>query len=303
LDTAHNKLGDGAAEIPTSQLAASGVASPVGINEPIFNQQVMGVTFNAGNLWVATMIPQVIYEFTQSQLQNLSANPNPTPVTTISSTSTFKFILGITFDNAGNLWVVDQAASAIDEFSTSQLASGGNLTPVVTISSTAFRDPAFALFDSSGNLWIANTDGNQIFEFAVASIGTSGSLLPTVVIQGPSVSEPGEMAFDQNGTLWVANSGNNTIAAFTKAQLASSGSPTATITLSSTSVGALLSINVPWGMAFDSQGSLCVSNYVDGTISKFGSEQLTASGTPAPDVFLTGLPLYGGEMTFGPASQ
>jgi DNA-binding beta-propeller fold protein YncE len=111
------------------------------------------------------------------------------------------------------------------------------------------------------------------------------------------------MVFDENGTLWITNSGNNTIVAFTKDQLASSGSPTAAITLNSTSVGGFQSINVPWGMALDPKGNLWAFNYVDGTISKFGSEQLSASGSPTPDVFLTCLPPYAGEMTFGPSSQ
>ena len=54
---------------------------------------------------------------------------------------------------------------------------------------------------------------------------------------------------------------------------------------------------------FDAPGNLWAFNYVDGTISKFGSEQLKASGSPAPDVLLTGLPKFAGEVVFGPPSE
>ncbi|HYA35320.1 MAG TPA: hypothetical protein VEF03_06860 [Candidatus Binataceae bacterium] len=56
-------------------------------------------------------------------------------------------------------------------------------------------------------------------------------------------------------------------------------------------------------MSFDGAGNLWVFNYTSGTISEFVPGQLQSSGSPAPSVFLTGLPLYAGELTFGPASM
>ena len=162
---------------------------------------------SAGNLWVATM-DNTVYEFTQSQLQNLSKNPKPTPAITITS-SDFGFILGCAFDNSGDLWIADSKANGVHEISKSQLVAGGNITTAVSITSNSLASPGFPAFDSAGNPG-SRAQTTIVVEFAAGDIGGSGSPTPAVIIAGSGVSEPGEMAFDQNGTLWVTNAGNNT---------------------------------------------------------------------------------------------
>jgi hypothetical protein len=46
--------------------------------------------------------------------------------------------------------------------------------------------------------------------------------------------------------------------------------------------------DAPWGAVFDTSGNLVVMNYSDGTIAKFTSQQLKASGAPIPEVSVTG---------------
>jgi sugar lactone lactonase YvrE len=304
-DHVNNKFGDYVAEIPPSQLAKSGRAIPVIINELGLTDS-MGVAFNQGNLWVTTLDNHV-FEFTSQQLANLSKNPTPTPAVTITSSSTFKFILACAFDAGGNLWIVDAAADGVHELTKAQLAAGsGDLTPTVTLTSTSLASPAFATFDSSGNLWVSSEANSQIVEFALSQLSSSGSVTPTVIISSPdhaNLSGPGAVQFDNAGNLWVANSFNSTVTEFTQSQLVSSGSPAAAVILSSTAVNGGNSIQVPWGLAFDGGNNLWVFNYTSGTISKFTNNQLQATGAPVPSVFLTGLALYAGELTFGPPSM
>ncbi len=301
IDEVDNRFGDDVGEIPPDQLK-SGAPTRIKIFETALTN-AMGVTFDSsGNLWVCTMDNHV-FEFTAAQLASLSTVPTPVPAVDLSSSS-FGFILGCTFDAQGNLWILDSKINGIHELSSTQLAGGsGNITPVVTLTTSSLGSPAFAIFDSAGNLWISATDDNQLVEFTPSQITSSGSPTPAVIITGSSLNAPGELQFDKSGNLWVSNAGNSTVVGYTSGQLAASGAPVPAVTLSPTAVGNAQSMDVPWGMALDPSGNMWVYNYTTSSISEFTSAQLNASGAPVPNAFLTGLPLYAGELTFGPASQ
>ena len=301
FDSVHNRPGDDVGEILPQQLLKSGVPTRVKIFEPALTFAT-GVAFDSGDLWVTTQDNHV-FEFNHQQLENLSQDPTPTPAAGITSPA-FEFILGCTFDAHGNLWILDSKFDGIHELSKDQLAAGsGDITPAVNLTSTSLASPAFATFDSGGNLWISSEGNDRLEKFTTGQIAIGGSITPAIIISGPSLSGPGELQFDKAGNLWVTNAVNSTVVAFGKDQLTASGSPTAAVVLSSTSVGGVNSIDVPWGLAFDPTGNLWVYNYNNASISEFTSNELKASGDPKPPVFLTGLPLYAGELTFGPPSE
>ena len=173
-----------------------------------------------------------------------------------------------------------------------------SITPAVTIADTVdLASPAFATFDKHGNLWISSEGNAKLVEFTASQLGSSGTPAAHVIITSPSLNEPGQLQFDSAGNLWVTNAGNSTVVGFIASQLASSGSPAANVVLSDDGSG---SLSVPWGLQFDSLGRLWVSNYETGTISKFGPGELKATGSPTPRTFLTGLPQFAAQITFGP---
>jgi streptogramin lyase len=217
---------------------------------------------------------------------------------TITSSS-FGFNIGCTFDAHVNLWIVDQGHDAIHEISHAQLVAGtAAITPAVTITDTTdLTSPSFAAFDKAGNIWISSLSNSKLVEFSASQLGSTGAPVPHVIISSTSLNEPGQLQFDSAGNLWVTNAGNSTVVGFTASQLASSGSPAANVVLSDDGSG---SLSVPWGLQFDSLGRLWVSNYETGTISKFGPGELKATGSPTPRTFLTGLPQFAAQITFGP---
>jgi DNA-binding beta-propeller fold protein YncE len=287
----------GPVELQPAQLKKSGAPTQVAITNGDELADTAGIVFKGGNAWVTTL-DNTLLEFTAAQLHQLSKQPQPTPAKTITSTS-FMFIISCLLDAHGNLWIVDAQADGVHEISAAQLASGVTpVTPAVTITDTTdLASPAFAAFDKAGNLWVSSEGNSQIVEFVKSQLASGGALTPTVIISGTGLNDPGQMAFDSGGNLWVTNSGNSTVVEFTKADLMSTGSPTPAVVISDDGSG---SLSIPWGLQFDLAHRLWVFNYVTGTISKFAPSQLKASGSPTPQVILTGLPLYSAQLTFGP---
>jgi streptogramin lyase len=259
-----------------------------------------GLAFQHGNLWVTTLNRQ-LFEFSAKQLHSLVKSPNPTPAVIINSTA-FAELLGCTFDKKGNLWIVDPNINGVHEISKAQLAAGSNaaLTPTVTVTATAtLASPAFAVFDKTGNLWISSEGNSKVAEFSVSQLASSGDVVPNIILTSASLDGPGQLQFDKKGNLWVTNAINSTVVEFAASDLGASGSPLATVILSANAG----SIATPWGMQFDGGGNLWVMDYTTPQLVKFTKKELTATGSPTPSVVLTGVPLYAGQLTFGPPAK
>jgi sugar lactone lactonase YvrE len=294
--------GGGVESYTAKQLGKSGMPSPLQLSTFDF---VSGVAFDSsGNLW-AVVVPDLaeVVEFTPAQLKSLNANPSPTPAATITSTSTFTTMFtslsGCTFDNQGNLWVVDHYHGSIDELSQAQLAAGSaNVTPPVVITSPALDGPDFIAFDKDGNAWVSVNINSTIVKYSASQLTSSGTKSPEVVLSDDgsgSLSGPGQLAFDRNGDLWVPSFFTHTVLEYAKSQLTSSGNPSPKVKLRS---AALMG---PWGMVFDKSDNLVVMNYSDGSIVKFTAPQLKESGARKPKIVVTG-PSVTFQITFGPKS-
>lgn len=282
-----------------------------------------GVTFDtAGDLWVmdagapgtaavpatASMPavpavpakPPALYMFTESQLAMLAQNPAPMPAVTITG-SNLNTPQQAVFDPQGNLWVADHGTNAVFVYSTQQLATGGNLTPAVTItSSNPFNGSLGIVFDKQGDLWVANNgnnDGTTIFRFNATNLPKVGAianvtLTPDVVLTNSnnSIQGPWALAFDANGNLWSSNAGAPfTLVEFATANLLVSGTPEPAITISPTSVQGVPSLNAPNGLCFDSLFDLAAADSAGAFgVPFYKSNQLGSSGATVPNTFLVG---------------
>lgn len=267
-------------------------------------------------LWIANRTSVV--EYTPSQLNGTSLLGGSTssasmPHLTLASAS-FGAPQGVSFDSSGNLWVVDPiavvnggSAPALLEFSAAQLAalsSNPAPEPVTVITSASMAFPQQSAFDAAGDLWVTEHDNNTVLEFSAAQLGTAGAneLTPAAIITSTALTGPIGIAFDSGGNLYVANNGQvttasgaasaagTTVVAFSAASLPSaSGSGqavtlTPSVTVSADSSG---SIQGPWGLAFDSDGNLLVSNATASTVIEIPAASLASSSAPTPSLTLT----------------
>ena len=257
-------------------------------------------------LWIAN--GNDVLEYIPSQL-NAGGVQDSVPHL-INKSASMTMPQGVTFDSAGNLWVMDpgavvngNTAAALLKFSPMQLAAlatTNNPTPAAIITSAALAFPQQSVFDKAGNQWVSDHNNNTILVFTAAQLAMTGvnELTPAVTITSAAFNGPLGIVFDSAGNLWVANNGavtvNNvtsangtTIVEFAAAHLPAvptSGVLTPDlnpdVTLSDNGAN---SIQQPWELQFDSGGNLWSSNS-NGTFSlvQFAKANLTASGAPTP---------------------
>jgi streptogramin lyase len=193
----------------------------------------------SGNLWVSTQ--QAVVELAAA---TLGTSGPATPTVMLSGAGGSLVPYGLAFDGHGNLWVANDFNGTLVEYTPSQLAAGGTLTPAVTISSNSgsLADPKGVAFDGHGDLWVSNFSTNKLVEFTPTQLSAGGSPVPAVTLNTPS---PFGLAFDESGNLWITNA-NGQIDQFAANQLTTSGSPTPSVVVSGGSLSA-----VGPGLAFD----------------------------------------------------
>jgi hypothetical protein len=285
-----------------------------GLNAPAF------VAFDpSGDLWVANENNGgdiTLVEFAKAEL----SKPDPSASVVITPLSV-ESLGAITFDQAGDLWLVNGYYDDVIEFTHSQLARSGLLRPQATISWPGFNGPTGAAFDSSGDLWVVN--GTDLVEFAKADLAKPGPT-PTVTISSGSIYSANvhaPIAFDASGNLWLGNWDTNsdampapgttpprgTIIEFTKSQLAKAGDGAKpvfavlapAVTISPDQLGT--SIEGP-NLAFDPAGDLWVSDNFSNRVVEFAKGQLAKSGHPTPVRTVVG-PKSGLQGPFGIAVE
>jgi hypothetical protein len=262
-------------------------------------------------LWVAN--GTTVLEYIPSQLTSGVVNAAPHFVISGGAVGTPQ---GVTFDSAGDLWVMDPGATvngvantpALLKFSAMQLAAlktTPSPEPTAIITSTSLAFPQQSVFDSKGNQWVSDHNNNTILVFTAAQMMATGTnaTVPAVVLSSAAFNGPLGIAFDSAGNLWVANNGGvpgangamsaagTTIVEFAAAHLPTPGSGMLTpdlmpdITLTDNGQN---SIQSPWELQFDSAQNLWSSNS-GGTFSlvEFAKASLTATGTPTPAVTIS----------------
>jgi len=248
-------------------------------------------------LWVANGANVV--EFLPTQLAQGVASTAPHLA---NNSAVFGAPQGVTFDAAGNLWVIDggtlatpggTAKPALYQFTAAQLAALGttaNPSPNITINSVSFTFPQQAVFDANGNLFVSDNGSNAVFVLKAAQLmATNMNLTPDITITStPAFSGPLGITFDSAGDLWVANNATTTIFEFNSSALPTANSTVAltpNVVLSDDGKG---SIQAPWALVFDSTGNLWSSNAnAPNTVVQFAKASLAATGSPTPAVTLS----------------
>jgi hypothetical protein len=243
-------------------------------------------------LWVANATNVV--EFLPSQLKSGSSAPAPHLVL---SSDVFGALQDITFDAAGNLWVVDagnimtggKAAPALYEFTASQLAklsTTKNPAPAVTIKSSSLVSPEQAVFDGKGNLWVSDLNRNAVYLFMPSQISASDAdATPRATIKSnPAFYSPTGITLNGDGDLYVANNGGNNIYGF-KASSLPTASGSVILTPSVILDNGSGPIGDPRDMAFDGQNNLWCNNVA--TVVEFTASQLAKSNDPTANVTFT----------------
>jgi secreted PhoX family phosphatase len=269
-----------------------------------------GATLGVKSLWIANGMN--VIEYTTSQF--MSGVANAAPHLAINST-VFGAPQGVTFDGAGNLWVIDPGAMvngapspSLFEFSAAQLAAlatNNAPDPVATITSASFGFPQQAVFDAAGNLWVSDHGNNTVLAFTAAQLAQTGATVnvPVVTLTSPAFNGPLGIIFDSAHNLWVANNGAVTTAGVTSAvgttivEFAAANVPA--VTAGATATPALtpdvtlsddgqMSIQGPWQLNFDSMGNLWSSNAnAPSTLIEIAATNLATTGAPTPAVTIS----------------
>ena len=260
-------------------------------------------------VWVANGGGADALHFSGAEL-HLSGNVNINPKQKLN-TATFVSPQDTLFDSGLGMWLVDggdatavpPVPAALDHFTSVQLASlntTSNPVPAIVIKSASFGFPQFAAFDADKNLWVSDSMNNVIFEFSAAQATTVSvvPIVPVATITNASFNGPLGIAFDADDNLWIDNNGGTTVVEVASAVLkAAVGVTPVTLNtaLLSQTIGGLMTINNPWGILFDSEGNLWISNEqlsvsaCAGSVVEFLASQISGSGTitPTPNVVLT----------------
>jgi sugar lactone lactonase YvrE len=235
-------------EYSVAALAANGSPTPAATIQLPTLTYCYAIAFDAnGDLWVGNNIANTIVEFTPAQL---AAGGSPTPTVTITEVppqpGNLQEPIGLAFDMHGNLWVANNAASSIVEYTPSQLATSGSPTPAVTLTGSAIAYPNEIAFDHAGNLWITNSaylpntpsvpNPGRIVEYAAPDLTATGSPTPVLTLHPPPGtygSLPTGLAFDDSGNLWYADLDTESIGEYRAASLTAGGTPSPAVIITS----------------------------------------------------------------------
>jgi secreted PhoX family phosphatase len=288
------QLGTGTANtVPHLTLTSTAFASPQGV---VFDSAGDLWVLDGGNVVSGGLVKPALYKFTAAQLKTVATTPSQTPSITINVTN-FVFPQQAVFDKNGNLWVSDDQANAVFQFSTTQLLSSNTgLVPNTTLTSaTAFNGPLGIALDASGDLYVANNGGTSIQGFNASVLPGRGvvTLTPSVIINDNgqnSVQAPWGLAFDADGNLWASNAASpETVVEFAKSSLNGTGSPAPAVTISPATVSGNTTLAAPNGIAFDPAGDLAVmSSATPFGVAIYSHGQLTGNAALVPPTFIVG---------------
>lgn len=250
----------------------------------------------AAGLWIAGQGFNEIDEVLPNQRKH---SGTVTPI--ILNGSSIDEPCGVCFDKSKNLWVTGFGGTVL-EFTPAQLRklrTTPNPTPVVTITSSSFKDTVGCTFDKNWNLWVVDGNARGVHEVSKAQLNAgSADITPAITVTSvATLLFPNFATFDKSGNLWITEKFNDKIVKFTPNQLTSSGDKSPAIVLSDNGSG---SLDEPGQPAFDGKGNLWVPNFGNSTVVMFKNSDLGASGSPTPGVTLSNASVMSSQSLDGP---
>jgi hypothetical protein len=252
--------------------------------------------------------------------------PDFTTITAGTTASKMSFPFGVFVDSGGRLWVGETGNNRVLRFDNAATkANGANADGVLgqadfTSSASAttqsrMNNPRNTIVDSAGQLWVADQGNNRVLRFDNAATKANGANADAVLGQADFTSstaattqngmkQPGGVAVTSSGTLFVGDGDNNRVLRFDNAATKANGANADAVLgqanfTSSTAATTQNGMRSPFGVAYDSEGRLYVSDQWNHRILIFNSAATLANGAPADNVlgqtnFTTGTVNTGG---------
>ena len=182
---------------------------------------------------------------------------------TVLDTTPFVSAQGIAADRAGNLYIAD-----LDAMTLTKRSSAGTIT---TLAGNVLAVPKFTTTDPAGNIYVGNSGNKTVTK--VTPQGVASVLVP----RGGPIGDPVGVVFGPDNFLYVADDELDQQGIY---KVAADGTATLFADLSSRRAE-------PQGMAFDSHGTLYVSDSSAGAILKVAPDgTITTWLTTALDISL-----------------
>ena len=184
-----------------------------------------GLAFDGnGNLWVVDGSARVL-EFTPPFTNGMAASlvlgqPSFTAFAKATTASGLSYPTELSFDSAGNLWLVDQGNNRVLEYKppfvsgeAASLVLGQTdfASQVAGSSAAGLNNPYGVACDSAGNVWVADYGNKRVLEFSPPiSSGQAANMM-----LGPEwFLAPEGIAFGPDGTVFAANTSDNQVVSF-----------------------------------------------------------------------------------------
>lgn len=287
----------------------TGACTSTGLNDPY------GLSVDiSGNVWVADLINNRVIEYSGPSISSGMAASvvlgEPDFISSYNSCSSTGMAdpVGVSVDNSGNVWVVDQYNNRVLEYSGS-ISSGMPASLVIGqpdfISNNAacqqdmLDSPQGICVDVSGNVWIADNENNRILKFNTPSGNNPSANLVLGqndfthwgenIIKNNGLFKPSDVAVDTTtGRLYVCDKSNcrvlwwNNPASFIDGQSADGviGQPDLLFCDYACTQRGLGGMGQgPSGLSVDSSGNVWVADTYNNRVLKFARP--TANGQPA----------------------
>lgn len=153
---------------------------------------------------------------------------------------------------------------------------------------TSDAEVAYAPIPSSQKLWVSSSNGAaEVQAYAAGHLGSSGTVSAAVLLASkPAIPRASGIAFDRRGNLWMAV-GSGELRRYPANQLGASGEKTPDVVITGEKLAG--GVPGPISIAFDAAGNLWATIGFSDTVVRYGASQIQTSGSPAPEVVLTGL--------------
>ena len=260
--------------LPDTTGTLFGTSVTAGVVSPLETtlKNVPGIAFDpAGNLYMTDTDAGTV-----SVLSATGGTLFGTPVAPDTVTTLLSGLIGpvgIAFDPAGNLYVVNNGGVSVYPKTSGTIFGQPVSVGALTTVASGFSFPAFLAFDPAGNLYISDYDGSTVSVLPAASGAVFGqpvtANIVTTLLSG--LQNPGGISVDSSGNLYIAEYNNTAVLPASTGTLY--GMPVTADTLTDLTTGGL----GEFGTAIHN-GTLYVADQGDSSVDEMGTPTATITG-------------------------